>query len=40
MLELEDGRISRETDKDDLPQTQKEIAAAGGTSGALKTPTP
>jgi hypothetical protein len=39
-LELENGRISRETDNDDLPQTQQEITAAGGTSGALETPTP
>jgi steroid delta-isomerase-like uncharacterized protein len=39
VLELEDGRISRETDYYDLPQMQQQIAAAGGTPGALETPT-
>jgi steroid delta-isomerase-like uncharacterized protein len=39
VLELEDGLISRETDYYDLPQMQQQIAAAGGTPGALETPT-
>ena len=39
VLELEDGQISRETDYYDLPQMQEQIAAAGGTPGALMTPT-
>jgi steroid delta-isomerase-like uncharacterized protein len=39
VLELEDGQISRETDYYDLPQMQQQIAAAGGTPGALETPT-
>ena len=36
VLELEDGLISRETDYYDLPQMQGQIAAAGGTPGALE----
>jgi steroid delta-isomerase-like uncharacterized protein len=39
VLELADGQISRETDYYDLPQMQQQIAAAGGTPGALETPT-
>jgi steroid delta-isomerase-like uncharacterized protein len=39
VLELEDGRISRETDYYDLPQMQQQIAAVGGTPGALETST-
>jgi steroid delta-isomerase-like uncharacterized protein len=38
VLELEDGLIREETDYYDLPQMQQ-IAAAGGTPGALETPT-
>jgi steroid delta-isomerase-like uncharacterized protein len=37
VLELEDGRISRESDYYDLPQMQQQIAAAGGTPGAVET---
>jgi steroid delta-isomerase-like uncharacterized protein len=37
VLELEDGLISRETDYYDLPQMQEQVAAAGGTPGALET---
>ncbi|MDF3016089.1 MAG: SnoaL-like polyketide cyclase [Thermomicrobiales bacterium] len=36
VLELADGQISRETDYYDLPQMQQQIAAAGGTPGALE----
>jgi len=36
VLELEDGLISRETDYYDLPQMQEQIAAAGGTPGAVE----
>ena len=39
VLELEDGQIREETDYYDLPQMQQQIAAAGGTPGALETPT-
>jgi steroid delta-isomerase-like uncharacterized protein len=39
VLELEDGLIRQETDYYDLPQMQQQIAAAGGTPGALETPT-
>jgi steroid delta-isomerase-like uncharacterized protein len=39
VLELEDGLIRLETDYYDLPQMQQQIAAAGGTPGALETPT-
>src|SRR5829696_4973540 len=39
VLELEDGLIREETDYYDLPQMQQQIAAAGGTPGALETPT-
>jgi steroid delta-isomerase-like uncharacterized protein len=39
VLELEDGQIRQETDYYDLPQMQQQIAAAGGTPGALETPT-
>ena len=39
VLQLEDGRISRETDYYNLPQMQQQIAAAGGTPEALLTPT-
>jgi len=39
VLELEDGLIREETDFYDLPQMQQQIAAAGGTPGALETPT-
>jgi steroid delta-isomerase-like uncharacterized protein len=38
VLELEDGLIREETDYYDLPQMQQQIAAAGGTPGALETP--
>ena len=37
VLELEDGLISRESDYYDLPEMQEQIAAAGGTPGALET---
>jgi steroid delta-isomerase-like uncharacterized protein len=37
VLELTDGQISRETDYYDLPEMQAQIAAAGGTPGALET---
>jgi steroid delta-isomerase-like uncharacterized protein len=39
VLELENGLIRQETDYYDLPQMQQQIAAAGGTPGALETPT-
>jgi steroid delta-isomerase-like uncharacterized protein len=39
VLELEDGLIRQESDYYDLPQMQQQIAAAGGTPGALETPT-
>src|SRR5918993_5532279 len=39
VLQLEDGLIRQETDYYDLPQMQQQIAAAGGTPGALETPT-
>ena len=39
VLELEDGLIRLETDYYDLPQMQQQIAAAGGTPGALETST-
>jgi steroid delta-isomerase-like uncharacterized protein len=39
VLELEDGQIREETDYYDLPQMQQQIAAAGGTPGALETST-
>jgi steroid delta-isomerase-like uncharacterized protein len=39
VLELEDGQIRQETDYYDLPQMQQQIAAAGGTPGALETST-
>ena len=39
VLELENGQIRHETDYYDLPQIQQQIAAAGGTPGALETPT-
>jgi steroid delta-isomerase-like uncharacterized protein len=38
VLELEDGLIRQESDYYDLPQMQQQIAAAGGTPGALETP--
>ena len=38
VLELEDGKIDRETDYYDLPEMQQQIEAAGGTPGALMTP--
>src|SRR5918995_6956647 len=37
VLELEDSQIRQETDYYDLPQMQQQIAAAGGTPGALET---
>jgi steroid delta-isomerase-like uncharacterized protein len=37
VLELEDGLIRQEADYYDLPQMQQQIAAAGGTPGALET---
>src|SRR5215211_4298347 len=39
VLKVEDGLIREETDFYDLPQMQQQIAAAGGTPGALETPT-
>src|ERR671912_2502266 len=36
VIELDNGMISRETDYYDLPQMQQQIAAAGGTPGALE----
>jgi steroid delta-isomerase-like uncharacterized protein len=39
VLELEDGQIREETDYYDLPQMQQQIAAAGGTPGALESST-
>jgi steroid delta-isomerase-like uncharacterized protein len=39
VLELVDGQISRESDYYDLPQMQQQISEAGGTPGALETPT-
>ena len=39
VLELENGLIREETDYYDLPQMQQQVAAAGGTPGALLTPT-
>jgi steroid delta-isomerase-like uncharacterized protein len=39
VLELEDGQIRQETNYYDLPQMQQQIAAAGGTPGALETST-
>jgi hypothetical protein len=39
VLDLENGQIRHETDYYDLPQMQQQIAAAGGTPGALETPT-
>jgi steroid delta-isomerase-like uncharacterized protein len=39
VLVLEDGLIRQEADYYDLPQMQQQIAAAGGTPGALETPT-
>ncbi len=39
VLELEDGLIRQESDYYDLPQMQQQIAAAGGTPGALETST-
>jgi steroid delta-isomerase-like uncharacterized protein len=39
VIELDNGLISREADYYDLPQMQQQIAAAGGTPGALETPT-
>ena len=39
VLALEDGLIRQESDYYDLPQMQQQIAAAGGTPGALETPT-
>jgi steroid delta-isomerase-like uncharacterized protein len=39
VIELDNGLISRETDYYDLPQMQQQIAAAGGTPGALETST-
>jgi hypothetical protein len=37
VLELEDGQIRHETNYYDLPQMQQQIAAAGGTPGAVET---
>lgn len=38
VLALENGLIRQETNYYDLPQMQQQIAAAGGTPGALETP--